>query len=94
MISSVENSPLKTKRFRVLLDNGKHYDFGLRSGSTYLDHQDKTKRDNYRKRHLANPLEKARIENYTPSPATFSYHLLWGDSTDLTKNVKALNRHL
>lgn len=93
-ISSLVPSPLKTKRFRVLLSDGKHYDFGSPSppSKTYIDHKDIKKRDAYRKRHYA--LEKEQIDTYTPSPAVFSYFVLWGDSTDIKKNIEALNKKL
>jgi hypothetical protein len=85
-------SPRKNKRFRVFLDNGEHYDFGLDTGSTYIDHRDKEKRENYRARHMGNLSEKYLIENLIPSPALFSYWLLWGDSVLLEQNLKNLNK--
>ena len=94
MIIKVIDSPLKSKRFRAIMDNGKHFDFGLKNGSTYLDHKDTKKRENYRKRHLANKIENKLITNYIPSPATFSYYLLWGSYTDLQKNIHYLNNLL
>jgi hypothetical protein len=86
------NSPRKNKRFRVYLDNGEHYDFGLDTGSSYIDHKDKEKRENYRARHMGNLSEKYLIENLIPSPALFSYWLLWGDSVLLEQNLKNLNK--
>jgi hypothetical protein len=86
------NSPKKNKRYRVYLDNGEHYDFGLDTGSTYIDHRDKQKRENYRARHMGNLSEKYLIENLIPSPALFSYWLLWGDSVLLEQNLKNLNK--
>jgi len=86
------NSPRKNKRFRVFLDNGEHYDFGLDTGSTYIDHREKEKRENYRARHMGNLSEKYLIENLIPSPALFSYWLLWGDSVLLEQNLKNLNK--
>ncbi len=85
-------SPRKNKRFRVYLDNGEHYDFGLDTGSTYIDHREKEKRENYRARHMGNLSEKYLIENLIPSPALFSYWLLWGDSVLLEQNLKNLNK--
>jgi hypothetical protein len=46
-IVKIEPSPRKTKRFRAFLNNGKHIDFGLRSGQTYIDNGDLDKRMNY-----------------------------------------------
>ena len=92
MIVKIESSPRPTKKYRVILSDGKHYDFGLRGSSTYLDHKDVAKREAYRKRHLGNPREKQLIYGLKPSPATFSYYLLWGDSTNLQQNILQLNR--
>ena len=72
------------------MNDGKYYDFGLDGGSTYLDNKDKTKRDNYRRRHYAQ--EKKLIDNLIPSPALFSYYILWGNSSDITENIRALNK--
>jgi len=32
MIIKIEKSPLKNKRFRVYLNNGRKFDFGLKDG--------------------------------------------------------------
>jgi hypothetical protein len=91
MIVNIKASPVKYKRYRVFMNNGKHYDFGLKGGQTYLDHKDKRKRENYIKRHYANPIEKRLIDNLVPSPALFSLYLLWGKYTDLNDNINHLN---
>lgn len=91
MIVKFEKSPLPTKRFRVTMDDGKHYDFGFVGGSTYIDHKDKTKRDNYRKRHLANPTEKKLNDNLVPSPSLFAMALLWGRYDNVKDNIIYLN---
>ena len=87
-------SPRKNKRFRVYLDNGEHYDFGLLNPvhGTYIDHKNKELRENYRARHLGNDIERHVIKNLIPSPSLYSYFLLWGDSTDLKKNIDNLNK--
>ena len=91
MITKIEKSPLKNKRFRVYLDNNKYYDFGFINGSTYIDHYDKNKRTNYLKRHYANPTEKYLIDNLIPSPSLFSAFLLWGHYRSLNQNIDYLN---
>ena len=93
-IEKLERSDRKDKRFKLTLNNGRTYHFGLVNGSTYLDHKDKKKRDAYRKRHYGNDIERLLIDHYTPSPATFSYYLLWGEHTDLNKNIDDLNKKL
>lgn len=91
MIVSIENSPIKHKRFRITMDSGKTFDFGLEGGSTYIDHHDKTIRKNYWKRHFANKTEKQLITNLVPSPSLFSALLLWGESISLETNIRKLN---
>lgn len=91
MIIKIERSPLTHKRYRVYLDNGKHYDFGLNTGLTYIDHRNKTLRENYLKRHMGNEIEKKLITNLVPSPSLFSAYLLWGKYDNLQKNVNHLN---
>lgn len=90
-IVKFEDSPIKTKRYRITMDDGKHYDFGLKGGSTYIDHGDAVKRTNYLKRHLASEKERYLIKHYIPSPALFSAQILWGWSTDINENIKYLN---
>ena len=94
-VLELTNSPRAKKRFRILIKEGDReniYHFGLETGSTYIDNGDKAKRDAYRKRHYANKKEKELIDNLIPSPALFSYYLLWGDSPNITKNILALEK--
>ena len=77
-ISRIVDSPLKTKRFRIYLDNNKHFDFGVKDKhETYIDHHDKTRRERYRQRHYNSERERPYIENIIPSSALFSYYVLW-----------------
>jgi hypothetical protein len=94
LITHIKPSPRKNKRYRAFMDDGSYIDFGLKGGSTYLDHKDKNKRDNYWARHLGNKREKYLIGNFIPSPALFSAVLLWGESTSLKKNLEILNELL
>jgi hypothetical protein len=90
-ILKVEPSPVKNKRLRVFLDNEKYYDFGLDTGSTYIDHGDQKKRSAYFARHFGNKTEKQLIENLVPSPALFSMFVLWGKYNSLERNIEFLN---
>jgi hypothetical protein len=102
MIVSIEDSPVHHKRFRVYIKERsdaskkdgklKHYDFGLKTGRTYIDDRTEQERQNYLKRHLANPIERQLIDHLIPSPSLFSAYLLWGKSKDLNKNIEYLNR--
>jgi len=58
--------------------------FGSKNSKTYLDHGDKTIRENYIKRHRLNNEDWNKI-----NAGSLSRYLLWGDSTDLNKNLKA-----
>jgi hypothetical protein len=91
------NSPKSNKRFRIVFEDGDKIgkvDFGSPVATTFIDGADIQKRDNYRKRHLANKTEKHRIENLIPSPALFAYYILWGDSQDMTENIIQLQKAL
>lgn len=96
MIIKLLDSPLKTKRFRVLYKHGnekeRYFDFSLKGAYTYLDGADEKVRDAYRKRHLANPTEGKLIRGLVPSPATFSYYLTWGDTRDIQTNIRTFNK--
>jgi hypothetical protein len=91
MIINITDSPKKNKRLRITMDNGKHYDFGLDTGSTYIDHHDKVKRYNYWARHYGNQKEKALIDSLTPSNSLFSAYILWGPYTNIEDNIRYLN---
>ena len=91
-IIKITESPLLTKRFRVFLDTGNHYDFGLDGGHTYIDHKNQLLRQNYWIRHLGNSREHYLISSLTPSPSLFSLYLLWGCSTSLRENINRLNK--
>lgn len=91
MIVKLQASPLKMKRYRVALQDGRTFDFGLKGGQTYIDHKDEKKREAYRKRHLGNATENKLINALVPSPSLFAYYLLWGPYPDLQKNINYLN---
>ena len=84
-------SPRKNKRLRVYLDDNRYFDFGLDTGETFIDNHDTKKKQNYHKRHLGNKTEKYLIENLIPSPALFSWSLLW-QTPSLNDNVEILNK--
>ncbi len=92
LIKSIHPSSKSQKRYMIIYDN-KKYHFGLKDGSTYIDHKDIKKRDNYRKRHYYGR-EKELIDNVIISPSLLSYYLLWGDSIDINENLKNLNKLL
>ena len=91
-IVNIQASTRAHKRYKATLNNGKIINFGLDTGSTYIDHHSIHLRTNYRKRHYASQREKPLLENLTPSASALSYYLLWGDSTSLSENIQRLNR--
>jgi hypothetical protein len=95
-ILRIIDSPLKTKRFRIYLDNNnEHYDFGVKDKhETYIDHHDKTRRERYRLRHYNSEKEQPYIKNLIASSALFSYYILWGNSTSIQTNINYLNKLL
>lgn len=93
MITKLVKSTKKGKKFRAILSDGKEIDFGSDVSNTYTEGASKQKRDNYFKRHLANPVEKSHVENLIMSPALLSAYILW-NTTDIDKNIKILNEKL
>jgi hypothetical protein len=91
MIIDIKYSNRKDKRFKVLMDDGEVYHFGLKDGQTYIDHNDINKRDAYVKRHMASKIEYDLISNVIPSPSLFSIYLLWGPYKTLEQNIDYLN---
>jgi len=83
----------KNKRY-VIVFNNKKYHFGQSGSHTYIDGATDLERDNYRKRHYANKTEKYNIDNLIHSPSLFAYYILWGESHDIHKNLKSLNKRM
>ncbi len=85
----VSKSDKKTKRFKAVFtyDDGKTktQHFGLKNPKkgTYIDHKDKEIRKNYRARHK----KDLKTKDYTRA-GYLSYHLLWGDKTNLKDAIK------
>ena len=95
MILSIGDSPRKGKRFRIIYkyDSGvkKAFDFGSPGANTYTDGASEKTRDAYRRRHLSNPNERMKIEDFIPSPALFSFYITWGETRSVFKNIEILN---
>jgi hypothetical protein len=83
---NIVNSKSKNKRFTAVFTDGSRIDFGLKGGSTYIDHGDNIKRINYIKRHKVN-------ENWNKINAgSLSRYILWGDSKDINVNIQDYKR--
>ncbi len=85
----VSKSDKKDKRFKAVFtyDNGKTKTthFGLKNPKkgTYIDHQDKELRKNYRARHK----KDLDTKDYKRA-GHLSYYILWGDKTNIKEAVK------
>ena len=76
-------STRQNKRYTMYIKNpDKRIDFGLKNGTTYIDEGDKKKRQNYLSRH------KPREDWNNLNAGSASARILWGDSTDIKKNLK------
>jgi hypothetical protein len=80
-------SPRTGKKFRAEFDDGTHTDFGSAGMDDYTITKDKEQRDRYRARH------RKDLDTNDPTRAGYlSYYILWGDSTDMARNVAAYKR--
>jgi len=81
-------SNTKNKKYVALFDLGnnkiKRVNFGSKKSSTYLDHNDPIKRENYIARHTALGTEDF---NDPLTAGSLSLHILWGPYTELEMNI-------
>lgn len=88
----ITESNSKNKRFKAVLSDARTnikqtIHFGAKEGQTFIDHKDETKRKNYIKRH------QALNEDWNSINAgSLSRYVLWGDSTDINKNISAYKK--
>ena len=87
----VKESSRKNKKLMAIYDNGEKIHFGTNSNFVYNKNKTETDRQNYIKRHSANPLEKKALQK-SRTPATLSMDLLWGESRNLKTNIRAYKR--
>ena len=70
-------SKAKGKRYYVIYNN-KIINFGSKTGSTFIDHRDQTKRRAWRARHSKIKNKQGKYVYKLPSsPSFWSWHLLW-----------------
>lgn len=67
--------------------NHKVVHFGSKGGSTYIDHRDDEKKKNYIARHRVN-----EDFNNPTTAGSLAYHILWGATTSLSKNIAIFKR--
>lgn len=78
----ITQSTRKDKRYLATFHNGIKVHFGLKGGQTYIDHQDKAKREAYLKRH-----EKNEDWSNPYTAGSLSRFITWGESTNINKNI-------
>lgn len=70
-------SSVKNKKYYVIYNN-KKINFGLDTGSTYIDHKDKKTRDAWRARHSKIKLKDGSLAYKNKNQAAYwSYKILW-----------------
>jgi hypothetical protein len=83
----IVKSPLATKKWRAIFDDGSHTDFGAAGMKDYTQHHDVARRERYRARH------RKDLDTHDPKRAGYlSWYLLWGDSTSLLANLADYQR--
>ena len=96
LIKVEEKAKNKNKRFTAYFNkDGKteKVEFGAKNGNTFLDHKDKTKKENYIKRHSSNPLEKPFLnkKKFANKPSNLAKGLLWNKES-LKESIKDYKR--
>ena len=92
-IVSIEKSRRKGKKLCAVLSDDRRIDFGSDVSTTFAEGASQQKKDSYFKRHLANAVERNKIQNLKMSPALLSAYVLWL-TPDMETNVKILNERL
>jgi hypothetical protein len=78
----IKPSKRKEKRFQAIFPDNTTIHFGSKGASTYIDNGNKKKRENYIKRHQVN-----EDFNNPKTAGALSRWILWGDSTNIDKNI-------
>ena len=82
----LKKSDRKNKRFVIIMEGMKHH-FGSDVGKTFIDGRTEKEKQNWINRHKID-----RNYNNKHSSIYYSRFLLWGDNTDLKKNIKDLEK--
>lgn len=85
-------SASSTKKYDVYVINPKtgrvkKVSFGAKGYEDYTTHHDKERRERYRTRHA-----KDKINDIT-SPGFWSWHILWGNSTSIQRNMSSIKKY-
>jgi len=83
----VVNAKNPAKKWRAEFSDGKNVEFGATGYTDFTLSKDKEQRDRYRARHAKDLLVDDPI-----TPAYLSYYILWGNSTDMGRNIASYKR--
>jgi hypothetical protein len=75
------------KKWRAEFSDGKAVEFGATGYTDFTLSKDKAQRDRYRARHAKDLLVDDPV-----TPAFLSYYILWGESTDMGRNIATYKR--
>jgi hypothetical protein len=83
----LSHSPLKTKKYRVVLPDGKKVDFGAKGYEDYTGHKDPIRKERYLNRHY-----KREDWNNPYTAGFWSARLLWNKDNlaDAIKDIEKL----
>ena len=87
-LTGIVPSKKPMKKFAAVYDDGTRVDFGSRGSSTYIDHNDKKKRDNYIARHGATSAEDW---NDPKTAGALARYILW-EKTSLAEAIHAFKK--
>jgi hypothetical protein len=83
----VAKSSKAGKKYTAYFSDGTKTSFGATGFQDYTQHNDRERREAYRRRH------KDDLDTDDPTRAGYlSYYILWGDSTDLDTNIASYKR--
>jgi hypothetical protein len=85
----IRKSTIPKKKYMAIIkssDRKKTIYFGASGMSDYTIHHDIDRRERYRNRHKNDNI------NDIYSPGFWSWHLLWGDSTDIRKCIRDIEK--
>lgn len=87
MLLRLEKADDGKHKWVAVFSNGKRTKFGAVGYEDYTIHKSRLRRALYRKRHIND------LNTRDPyAPGYLSFYILWGDSTDIEKNVREYNR--
>jgi hypothetical protein len=89
-VINVENSPIRTKVYRVYLINGDHIDIGDMKTFYFVNHGNKKKREEYFNSLTSRDIKV--IQSLKPTQLLYEFFLLNGYSKNIINNINFFNQ--